>query len=152
MTTRIPLAAKLTYTAFVAVLVPYYDLARAVGVSAPEAAGEQQALIESFDTQRSAARQHVHRAIERIAAKRVRDHEVPGRRVRKVHVACLLERQTTTRVALPVWVLAYRYRGSPYRALVHGQRPDFVFGRSPLDWRKIAQRSFDYCVFKGLDR
>jgi hypothetical protein len=54
-------------------------------------------------------------------------------------VACLLERQTTDRVALPAWVLAYRYRGTPYRAIVHGERPEIVFGTSPLDWRKIGR-------------
>jgi len=120
-------------------LAHFYDVSRAVSVSAPELAAEVSPMIESFDTQRSAARKRVHRAIERLAAKHVRKHEVPGRRVRNVHVSCLLERQTTARVALPVWILAYRYRGSPYRALIHGQYADLVFGHSPLDWRKIAR-------------
>lgn len=120
-------------------LVPYYDLAQAVGVNEPAIPGEVPAMIESFDAQRSAARQHVHRAIDELAKSRVQEREVPGRRIRKVHVACLLERQTTTRVALPAWVLAYRYRGSPYRAIVHGQRPDIVLGASPIDWAKVAR-------------
>jgi hypothetical protein len=93
-------------------------------------------MIESFDAQRSAARSVVQRAIEATAKTRVEQY-IPGRRFRNVHVACLLEAQTTDRVALPAWVMAYRYRGAPYRAIVHGQRPDVVFGTAPKDWRKI---------------
>ncbi len=119
-------------------LVPYYDLSQAVAVSEPAIAGDVPAMIESFDAQRSAARQHVGRAITALATERVQQREVPGRRFRNVRVSCLLERQTTDRVVLPAWVLAYRYRGSPYRAIVHGQRPEIVVGRSPLDWMKVA--------------
>jgi hypothetical protein len=118
-------------------LVPYYDLARAVDIASPAIPGEEPAIIESFDAQRSAARAMIQRAIEATAKTRVEDC-IPGRRFRNVHVACLLEAQTTRRVALPAWVLAYRYRGAPYRAIVHGQRPEVVFGGSPKDWAKIA--------------
>ncbi len=118
-------------------LVPYYDLSRAIDVDTPAIPGEVPSVIESFDAQRSAARAMIQRAIEAAAKTRVEDH-IPGRRFRNVHVACLLERQTTRRVALPAWVLAYRYRGTPYRAIVHGQRPDVVLGSSPKDWVKIA--------------
>jgi hypothetical protein len=118
-------------------LVPYYDLARAVDIDQPAIPGEVPAMIESFDAQRSAARATIQRAIEATAKTRV-ERYIPGRRFRNVHVACLLESQTTRRVALPAWVLAYRYRGAPYRAIVHGQRPEVVFGSSPKDWVKIA--------------
>jgi len=117
-------------------LTPYYDLSEAVGVS-ESIPGEVPAMIESFDAQRSAARQQVHRAIEQMAKVRVEKQHVPGSRFRNVHVSCLLERQSTDRVALPAWVLAYRYRNSPYRAIVHGQRPEVVFGTSPTDWAKV---------------
>jgi hypothetical protein len=112
-------------------LAPHYDLRAAV------TARDDGAIIESFDAQRSAAREQVQRAIEAVAKVRV-EQAAPGRRFRNIHVACLVERQTTDRVALPAWVLAYRYRGSPYRAIVHGQRADVVVGSSPLDWMKIA--------------
>ena len=79
----------------------------------------------------------VNRAIEATAKTRVEPH-IPGRRFRNVHVACLVEGQTTARVALPAWVMAYRYRGTAYRAIVHGQRPEIVFGSSPKDWVKIV--------------
>jgi hypothetical protein len=105
---------------------------KVVGVSATNA----DVVIESFDAQRSAARQMVNRAIEGLAKARV-EKVVPGHRTRNVHVSCLLEGQTTDRVALPAWVLAYRYRGSPYRAIVHGQRAEIVFGTSPKDWGKV---------------
>ncbi|HEV7556338.1 MAG TPA: hypothetical protein VGO00_12815, partial [Kofleriaceae bacterium] len=88
--------------------------------------------------QRSAARRQVHHAIESIAKTRV-ERYVPGRKFRNVHAACLVEGQTTTRMALPAWVLAYTYRGSSYRAVVHGQRSEIVFGTSPIDWSKVAR-------------
>ena len=116
-------------------LVPFYDLRRAVPVG-KAIEGEEPAMIESFDAQRSAARTIVQRGIEAVARTRVEPY-IPGRKFRNVHVACLLERQTTRRVALPAWVLAYRYRGSPYRAIIHGQRDEVVFGSSPTDWKKV---------------
>jgi hypothetical protein len=118
-------------------LIPYYDLRRAVAVDRPPGAGEVASVIESFDAQRSAGRKHVQDSIEATAKVRVEPH-IPGRRFRNVHVACLVQRQTTERLALPGWVLAYRYRGNPYRAIVHGQRAEVVFGRSPLDWAKLG--------------
>ena len=117
-------------------LVPYYDLSAAVPIE-PGTEGDFDAPVENFDAQRSAARDMVQRAIATIAKTRVEPH-VPGRRFRNVRVASLVERQTTERVALPAWVLAYRYRGTLYRAIVHGQRRDIVFGTSPLDVRKVA--------------
>jgi len=117
-------------------LAPYYDVAAAVPVTAA-IPGEVPALVERFDAQRSAARDIVQRAIEVAAKTRVEEH-IPGRRYRNVHVACLLEAQTTERVAFPAWVLAYRYRDHAYRAIVHGQRPEVVFGSAPKDWTKIT--------------
>lgn len=119
-------------------LIPYYELGHVVGVDHALGAGEVASTIEGFDMQRSAARRSVQDAIEAMAKVRV-EPQIPGRRYRNVHVACLLERQTTDRIAMPAWVLAYRYRGNPYRAIVHGQRPEVVFGKSPLDWAKVGR-------------
>lgn len=124
-------------------LIPHYDLASAVAI-APDIGPEHpedavaDATIEAFDAQRSAARAQVARGIEQVAATRV-ERFIPGRRFRNVHVACLLEDQRTDRVALPAWVLAYRYRGVAYRAVVHGQHPEIVIGRSPIDWTKVMR-------------
>jgi len=114
-----------------AALVPFYELAGAI----PAAGSDVPA--ESFDVQRSAARRQVHAAIDAVARTRV-ERAIPGRRYRNVRVSCLLQRQTTERIALPAWVMAYRYRGSPYRAIVHGQRADVVVGTAPLDWMKVV--------------
>jgi hypothetical protein len=118
-------------------LIPHYQLGGVVGVDRARGAGEVGAAIESFDAQRSAARRYVQDAIDATAKLRV-EPQIPGRRYRNVHVACLIERQTTDRIALPAWILAYRYRGNPYRAIVHGQRPEVVFGKSPIDWAKVG--------------
>ena len=119
-------------------LIPYYDLSAAVPVDAP-GGGEAmiEAMIEGFDAQRSAASRQVQGRIEALAKVRI-EPRIPGRRFRNVRVACLVERQTTERIALPAWILAYRYRGNPYRAIVHGQRAEVVFGRSPIDWSKVG--------------
>jgi hypothetical protein len=117
-------------------LVPQYDLAQLVPIAIDTSRIDDDAAIESFDAQRSAARALVARGIESVARVRV-ERIVPGSRVRNVKVAVLLERQTTDRVALPAWVLAYRYRGSPYRAVVHGTDARVVFGNSPKDWVKV---------------
>ena len=111
-------------------LVPFYDLSVARPLEGSDVA------CETFEVQRSTARMYVHHAIQQMAKTRVED-VIPGRRFRNIHVACLIERQTTERIALPAWILAYRYRDRPYRAIVHGQRADIVIGRSPLDWTKI---------------
>jgi hypothetical protein len=128
-------------------LIPYYDLRHAIPVDRPVGNNdhdEVEATIESFDAQRSAARRQVQEAIELTAKVRVEEY-IPGRRFRNVHAACLLEGQKTERVALPAWVLVYRYHDTPYRAIVHGQRPEVVFGSSPKDWVKIA-----FVVIGGL--
>ena len=94
-------------------------------------------MVESFDAQRSAARRTCSTRSRRRRRTRV-EHAHPRaalpQRPRRVPARGADHR----RVALPAWVLAYRYRGAPYRAIVHGQRPEIVFGRSPKDWAKIA--------------
>lgn len=115
-------------------LIPHYNMARAVPID-QRGPGEP-AVLESFDAQRSYARVVAQRAIERFASSEVESH-IPGTRFRNINVACLIQRQTTERVALPAWVLAYRYRGAPYRAIVHGETPQIVFGDAPTDWTKV---------------
>jgi hypothetical protein len=126
-------------------LLPYYELAHAVAIDAPAQAtidatidAKIDAKIEQFEALRSAARRSVQDAIEAAARVRIQPL-IPGRRHRNIRVACLVERQRTERVVLPAWILAYRYRDRAYRALVHGQRPGVVFGRSPIDLRKVVR-------------
>jgi hypothetical protein len=112
-------------------LAPYYDLGTALPADGTDVP------IESFDLQRSAARRAVQEAVEDRARTAILP-DIPGTRHRKVSVACMLEGLATDRAALPAWVLAYRFRGRPYRAIVHGQRADIVVGSSPIDWTKVA--------------
>jgi hypothetical protein len=92
---------------------------------------------ETFDTQRSAARAKIVSAIESIAEQELTRGHIPGSRFRNVHAAVLLQRLTTRRYLLPAWVLAYRYKGSLYRSVVHGQDPSLVLGEAPVSWAKI---------------
>ena len=92
---------------------------------------------ETFDTQRSAARAKIVSAIEQIAEQELTRGHIPGSRFRNVHAAVLLQRLTTRRYLLPAWVLAYRYKGSLYRSVVHGQDPSLVLGEAPVSWAKI---------------
>jgi hypothetical protein len=131
----VPASRGLTF-AECAQLVPHYDLSSLAPIHASDGLADEEPVVESFDAQRSAARQQVNAAIEATALARVRG-EIPGSKFRNIRVSCLLERQTTDRAALPAWVLVYRYRGSPYRAVVHGQAPGVVFGTSPRDWARV---------------
>jgi hypothetical protein len=94
-------------------------------------------MIEQFDAQRSAARRIVVRAIEATAANRLRQGIIPGSTYRNVHVAVLLEGLVTRRFLLPAFVLAYRYDGKLFRAIVHGQDAGCVFGDVPKSFWKI---------------
>jgi len=114
-------------------LAPGFDL-RTSGKS-PQ--GPEGATVERFDVQRSAARTIIARALEATAVQRVSQGEVPGRRVRNCHVGVVLHGLVSKRYALPAYVLAYRYDGKVYRAIVHGQTPQLTFGDAPLSWRKI---------------
>lgn len=115
-----------------AALVAFYDL------DDMRSLAEADAQVEGFDAQRSAARAIVNEAIEERARTAI-ESDIPGSRYRKVHVACFVESLTTDRIALPAWVLAYRFRGAPYRAIVHGQRHTVVVGTSPIDWNKVMR-------------
>jgi hypothetical protein len=112
-----------------------YDLSGLV--AADRATGA--ALVEQFDVQRSAARSIVVGAIEQTAAARlVREGHIPGTNVRNVHASVLLRSLRTERVALCAYVLAYRYKGKSYRAVVHGQDARYTFGQAPYSVGKIA--------------
>jgi hypothetical protein len=115
-------------------LTPYFDLGRAS--STPT--GPKDAVVEQFDVQRSAARAIVVDAILATAASRLTQGFIPGGSFRNVRVSALLHGLTTRRVGAPAYVLAYRYREKPYRAIVHGQDPRCVFGDAPFSILKIA--------------
>jgi hypothetical protein len=111
-------------------LAEHYDLRGTKQVGDEES-------IEQFELQRSAARKTILEAIERTASAQLQRGVIPGSRFRKVHVGVLLEGLATSRAALPAWILAYRYRGDLYRAVVHGQDARQVVGTSPISWTKV---------------
>jgi hypothetical protein len=96
-------------------------------------------LEETFDAQRSAARERVARACEAIAAERMKKGHIPGSTFRKINVALVLSELLTRRVALPAWILAYRYSGKLYRVVIHGQDAKTVTGSAPRSvWKILA--------------
>ncbi len=95
-------------------------------------------VFEQFDVQRSMARQEVLSQLTEVAREQVELTEIPGTRFRKVHVALQLRSLRTRRVALPAFVLSYRYRDKAYRAVVSGQNAAHVVGDAPYSWPRIA--------------
>ncbi|MGH1342485.1 MAG: zinc ribbon domain-containing protein [Nannocystales bacterium] len=108
-----------------------------LGRSSDEPQGHPGATVEQFTLQRSAARKVISEALEGVARSRAKPH-IPGTAVRKLHVSVLPSRLTTSHLAFPAFVLAYRYRDKLYRAVVHGQDPSCVLGKAPVSWPKIA--------------
>lgn len=105
----------------------------------PTQRGPEGASAERFEATRSGARRTILEAVEGLSRKRLEGGLIPGRRFRNVHVAVALSSLHTTRVALPVYVLAYRYRDKPYRVVVHGQDAGRVLGEAPVSgWRVAA--------------
>jgi hypothetical protein len=115
------------------VLTPYYDL----GGARPQPEGAEDGVVEQFDVQRSLARRRVAAAIDETARERLTAGPIPGSRFRNVHVMTLLRSLVTRRFALPVYVLAYRYKAKLYRVVVHGQDAGCVYGKAPYSIAKI---------------
>jgi hypothetical protein len=116
-------------------LTPRFDISRASETFS--SVGPPGAVCEGFEVQRSAARRMIADAIERLAASQA-TRFIPGTTYRNLRVAVLLESLRTFRFALPTYVLAYRYRGQLYRALVHGQDAQCVLGTAPWSIARIA--------------
>jgi hypothetical protein len=115
-------------------LAPYYDLTTA----RPQPEGAEDGVVEQFDVQRSLARRRVLAGVDETAIERVTRGHIPGSRFRNVHVTALLRSLVTRRYALPVYVLAYRYKEKLYRVLVHGQDAGCVYGKAPYSIAKIT--------------
>jgi hypothetical protein len=107
------------------------------GDSRAERRAPEGASIEQFDAQRSAARRTIIEAIRATASAELTQGVIPGSTFRNVHVSIVLHGFTTRRVALPTYILAYRYRDKTYRAIVHGQDGRRVIGDAPYSIGKI---------------
>lgn len=121
-------------------LAPYFRLDQAVPAAhrTQQQIGPPDAVVEQFDAQRSAARKILSERIAATAEDALKHGVIPGSTFRNVHVAVLLRALETRRVALPSYVLAYRYKGRSYRAVVHGQDASRVTGTAPIAWGKVA--------------
>ncbi|AGP36802.1 zinc ribbon domain-containing protein [Sorangium cellulosum] len=121
-------------------LAPRFRLDQVVPVAqrTQQQLGPGDAVLEQFDAQRSAARKIVSERIAAAAEEALKRGVIPGSAFRNVHVAVLLRALETRRVALPSYVLAYRYEGRSYRAVVHGQDASCVTGTAPIAWGKVV--------------
>ncbi|MGV3621278.1 MAG: zinc ribbon domain-containing protein [Archangium sp.] len=114
-----------------AALTEHYDLAP----TEPVPADSQE--VEQFDAQRSVARRVVNEAITSEAEAEVKHRHVPGSRHRKIRAHAMMTGLSTRRLALPAWVMVYRFDGKPFRAVVHGQNVHVVLGESPISMWKV---------------
>ncbi|ATB51430.1 hypothetical protein [Corallococcus macrosporus] len=128
-------------------LAPHYQQ----GSAQDTPRGSEGAHVERFEATRSGARRSILQAVERLARERLQQGVIPGYRFRNIHVAVALSSLRTRRLALPVYVLAYRYRDKPYRVLVHGQDTNVVLGEAPISaWRVAAVILAALLVLVGL--
>lgn len=108
-----------------------FDLSAGV---APEQVDLDNITVEQFALPRKYARPLVRSELEAHEQQRIAA-ELPGR-TRNVHVNVQIESLSSEPVLLPVYIMAYRYRGEVYRFLVNGQTGRAV-GEAPLSWVKI---------------
>jgi DNA-directed RNA polymerase subunit RPC12/RpoP len=90
------------------------------------------------------ARKEIQRAIRSACGRKV-----PGDTHRGLRVSTTYHDMTFKHLLLPLWVVAYRYRGKPYRIVVNGQTGQ-VDGEAPYSWGKIALLVLAICTVIGI--
>ncbi len=100
----------------------------------PDQVETEKIIVEQFRVQRKYARPLARQSIEALERNACRKY-VEGRS-RNVKVNTRLEGLMGQPVLLPVWVLAYQYKGELYRFLVNGQTGRHT-GTAPVSWQKI---------------
>jgi len=115
-------------------LTPSYTLSSA----SPDVEPSQETTVEKFDVQRSQARGRIRSAIRGVAARIIENEHVPGSQTRHVKVEPLIRELVTRRYSFPAWVMAYRYEGKVYRAVVSGQDATVILGKAPWSFARIA--------------
>ena len=125
-------------------LTEHYDLAQSEEVPA------ESQEVEQFDAQRSVARRIVAEAITSEAVAQAKHQHVPGDRHRNVRAHAMMTGLSTRRLALPAWVMVYRFDGKPFRAVVHGQHVHLVLGESPISMWKVMGVIFGVMVALAL--
>lgn len=109
-----------------------FDISR--GVSRDDIQLEE-AIVERFVVQRKYARPLARASIESLERESCRKY-VPGRS-RNVKVNVKLHGLHSTPVLLPIWIMAYHYKGELYRFLINGQSGRHT-GRAPFSYLKLA--------------
>jgi hypothetical protein len=109
-----------------------FDLARAV---APENVDLNNVVYEQFRVQRKYARPLARAGLEQQERDACTKY-VPGR-CRNMKVNIRIEGLTGEPVLLPVWIMAYQYRGRLFRFLVNGQTGQCT-GSAPTSYGKMA--------------
>lgn len=108
-----------------------FDLATA---TPPEEIDLSGAIVEQFRVQRKYARVQARSGLEEMERQACTRY-VPGR-ARNVQVNLRLEGLSSEPMLLPVWVMAYRYKGKLYRFLLNGQSGK-AHGEAPFSWAKL---------------
>ena len=109
-----------------------FDLSEAMPI---EEADLEHVIYEPFLVTRRNARQLAVLGVESLESAACRQY-VPDR-CRNLKVNVLLEGLSGHPYLLPVWILAYRYRGKAYRYLINGQTGKH-FGETPISRKKQA--------------
>ncbi|MDX1947543.1 MAG: hypothetical protein SFU86_19245 [Pirellulaceae bacterium] len=109
-----------------------YDLTAGIP---PERVDLENAVYEQFRVQRKYARPLAQQGLEDLERAACRKY-VPGN-CRNLHVNVRTEGLTGEPILLPVWIMAYRYKGQVFRFLANGQTGRTT-GTAPISYRKIA--------------
>jgi len=91
-------------------------------------------VVEQFRVQRKYARPLAREAIEHFEREKCARY-VDGR-VRNLKVNSRLEGLSSYPILLPVWILAYQYKGQLYRFLVNGQNGK-QYGSAPVSYARL---------------
>jgi hypothetical protein len=115
-------------------LIASYDLSR---LTNPGAEAPSDGEVERFDMPRSFARATIIGAIQTRTEARILADEIPGTRFRNLHTAIHLRGLSALRIALPAYIIAYRYRGRLHRTVISGTDPNCVIGEAPRSIGKL---------------
>jgi hypothetical protein len=101
----------------------------------PDSIHLENLFVEVFTVPRKYARQYAIEIINQLEQETCRQLYVPGR-ARNVHVNVRIAGLHGRPVLVPVYVLAYQYRGKVYRFLANGQTGRLT-GKVPVSWLKV---------------
>lgn len=112
------------------VLCPF-DLAQGVP---PEQVDLDNIVVENFRVQRKYARPLAQAGLENLEQHACAQY-VPGS-ARNVKVNVRIEGLSSEPVLVPVWMMAYQYKGQLFRFLINGQTGRCT-GQAPFSWKKV---------------